>query len=154
MNDQQFQQFMALFQDFRTESQDQFQAFKNESQQQFQDFKNEIYPKFESIDKRFDVIDERFDVIDTKFQAIDERFIHVDHRFNHLDKKIEDNNKKFEYLYEDIKSKQKEDHALLMDIWKSRDKVTAEVTWKFISQAGALNMTLLFIMWGFMNNFS
>jgi chromosome segregation ATPase len=149
MNDPQFQTLTALLQNFKEETQEQFISIN----QRF----DTIDTKFQAIDKRFDVMDNKFKHIDERFDIIDKRFDIIDDKFKIIDEKFEYHNQKFEHIYEEIKDlkyNQKEDHSLLMDIWKSRDKVTAEVTWKFISQASALNMTLLFIMWGFMSNFS
>lgn len=53
-----------------------------------------------------------------------------------------DTNQKFD----ELRANQREDHKILMDIWESRDKVIARVTWDFVWKATAFNAILLAFM--------
>ena len=59
-----------------------------------------------------------------------------------VNKRFEEVNRRFGEIHQD----QREDRKMLMDIWKSRDKVTAQVTWDFIWKATAFNAVMLAFM--------
>lgn len=80
-------------------------------------------------DKRFEQIDKRFEQIDKRFEQMEKRFEQVDHRMERLE------------------DKQEKDRDMLREIYHSRDKVVARVSWDFIWKATAFNaITLVFML--------
>ena len=45
-----------------------------------------------------------------------------------------------------LEDSQREDKSMIMDLWKSREKVIAQVTWDFMWKATAVNTVLLIMM--------
>ncbi len=54
--------------------------------------------------------------------------------------------KDIKFEIRDMKQDQREDRKMLMDIWKTREKVTARVTWDFVLKATTFNAILLVFM--------
>lgn len=92
----------------------------------FKEFKADVNRRFDEQDKKFVDVNRRFDEQDKRFDDVNRRFDEQDKRTDRLE------------------NNQREDHSLLMDIWKSRDKVQAQVTWDFIWKAVAINAIILF----------
>ncbi len=80
--------------------------------------------------------------IDLVLELLKEFKKDVNRRFDDVDRRFEEQGRRIGRLEDG----QKEDHHLLMDIWKSREKVLAKVTWDFVWKATSFNAVLLVFM--------
>ncbi len=133
------------------------QKFRNE----FCEFRDETNRKFVLIDKKFEQIDQKFAQIDQRLDQMDARFDRIDARLDQMDARLDRMDARFDQaetnmrnmeqryledrkmmltLIHEIKTQQREDHKMILDIWASRDKVKVEFSRKLYVATASISI--------------
>ncbi len=107
------------------------------------EFKRDVNRRFDESDRRFEEMDRRMTRLEENQHEDRKR---SDEQFLELKMERREDNKRSDERFSEMKAEQREDRKMLMDIWKSRDKVTARVTWDFMWKAVSFNAVLLAVM--------